>query len=326
MLARALVVVAALSFVGMTTANAADETFDATKVVRVATKLLEAGHASHKPLSDELSEQWMESFLATLDPRKVYFLQCDIDEFRKWKRSLDNYAKTGDMRFAKYVRGRYQKRVAEAHTLAVAALNEQHDYTLDEVWPFPCEAHAASSKDLAERWRLRIKGELLFEKANRMPPAEARAFLRGRYDRIAKQARELNDERLCEIYLNALAVVYDPHSGYWSDETLSYLRGSKFRTLMSFLRLREDAGAILITGVAPVLDDGPARELLVGWELVAVQGGDGKVQHLVEMPSMEARRRLTYGYGNGDATIILELQHPVTMARKSVSWPRFPDR
>ncbi|MEC7709164.1 MAG: tail-specific protease, partial [Planctomycetota bacterium] len=51
---------------------------------------LEREHFLRKPIDDEIASRWFDTFLAALDPLKIYFLQSDIDSFAEKKTSLDD--------------------------------------------------------------------------------------------------------------------------------------------------------------------------------------------------------------------------------------------
>lgn len=52
-------------------------------------------HYRDLPIDDKLSVEFLENYLKTLDPGRLYFLQSDIDEFMKLKNQHDDYIKKG---------------------------------------------------------------------------------------------------------------------------------------------------------------------------------------------------------------------------------------
>ena len=75
---------------------------------------------------------------------------------------------------------------------------------------------------LCDRWRKRIKYELLLLRSAGMADAVIAARLRTRYRRIRKDAADL-DHCLTQ-YLTALARAFDPHSSYFSEAMLARFR------------------------------------------------------------------------------------------------------
>ena len=53
------------------------------KVTLIVSSLMKGQHLSRHPLDDEISKRAMKIFTEGFDGRKLYFLQSDIDEFRK---------------------------------------------------------------------------------------------------------------------------------------------------------------------------------------------------------------------------------------------------
>src|SRR5262245_107864 len=180
----------------------ADPQFDHRSAIQAATAVLEREHLTRKRLDDKLSAEWLAAFVAELDPGRMYFLQTDINEFQPFKHLLDDQSKVGDVQFPELVRSRYRERVASAPAHAIALVDSRHDFAIDESLPLRFEVFARTANDLREQWRMRIKAELLVEKAHGRPLVEVQAHLRGRYERIARQAREMTDERLCQCYLD----------------------------------------------------------------------------------------------------------------------------
>ena len=297
-----------------------DSAFDHRSAIKATTTTLEKEHYSHRKLDDKLSAEWLAAFVAELDPRRMYFLQSDIADFQPFEQLLDDHAKTGDFQFPELVRTRYRERVATAAADAIKWINAKHDFTIDESIPVRFEGYSKTADERQERWRLTIKSELLVEKAHGRPLDEVQSQLRGRYERIAKQARELTDAQLCEIYLVSLVQLYDPHSAYLGEYT--YENGPHYLLGMS---LRYERGRYLIEGIHPSLRTDDSFSLL-GWDLMAVRRTDGELIDLVErQPRYKLFEIIASPIGplESDDRITLELRHPVMLARRSIEWPRF---
>jgi len=322
---RELVLVTASAAQFLTRAEGDESSFDYRSAIQAATTTLEKEHYTRRKLDDKLSAEWLVAFVTQLDPRRMYFLQSDIADFNAFGPLLDDHAKTGDFRFPELVRSRYRERVVAATAATGVFLDARHDFSADESLPSHFDTHARTAEELRERWRMLIKGELLIEKAHGRPLAEAQAQLRGRYARIAKQARELTDERLCEIYLNALARIYDPHSYYWGPTHSAFYAGGLIRNYTLGLQLREELGRYRIRGIDPALQSERALAL-VGYELTAIKQNDGTIIDLVEMHPADVYRTISSSIGpiKTDSQVGLELLDPITLQRKSVPWNRLP--
>lgn len=304
-----------------------DDTFDPRASIRAAVTLIEREHITRKPVDNDLSRKWIQGLVDRLDPNRMYFLRSDFAEFWQYKDRLDDLAKGGDFQFALLVRKRYRKRTKDAAFYAEDFLSVNHDYSTSEKYPVGFDGYATKPEQLRERWRLRIKAELLIEKVHGRKESDVKSQLSGRYQRISRQAREMTDERLCQIYLDSLVAIYDPHSAYLSPTLMtSFSRTATIRTYNLGVGLRRRAGHFVITSLHPSLRDSTTQTKLVGWSLLAIRRLDGSTFDLVEMHPDDLHHMIRSSSGSleSDTEIILELLNPVTYERVTMSWNRFP--
>ena len=187
------------------------------------TGLLKREHLLRHPLDDEISARWLEQFLKTLDPMKVYFTQADIDEFMRQKDQLDDQAKRGDVSFAYTVYKKLLARIDERVSLVDNLLTQAPDFNLDEELVIDPDKiqYCKSDSDVREAWRKRIKYDLLVLKAEKVVGQEAIDKLTRRYRSFAKRMHQTDGDKLLETYLTALTTAYDPHTTYMSPSTLN---------------------------------------------------------------------------------------------------------
>ena len=93
---------------------------------------LEREHFLRKPIDDEIASRWFDTFLAALDPLKIYFLQSDIDSFAEKKTSLDDLVRRGDVDFAYEVYDRFLERVDERIPIVEALLKQKLNFNQKE--------------------------------------------------------------------------------------------------------------------------------------------------------------------------------------------------
>ena len=74
-------------------------------VIQLITYVLDQAHYLDKEIDDEFSEDVFNTFLENLDPFKRYFYKSDIDEFSKYKYSIDDAFKNPDLEFFELVYG-----------------------------------------------------------------------------------------------------------------------------------------------------------------------------------------------------------------------------
>ena len=152
----------------------------------------------------------------------MYFLKTDIDEFAKHRERLDNLAVRGELCFALSVHERLQNRIKKATAWADEWLRLEHDFSIDESVQLVHDGFAADERTLCDRWRKRVKYELLLYRSAGMADGAIAARLRARYRRISRDAAD--QDHFLTQYITALARAYDPHSRYFSASELANFR------------------------------------------------------------------------------------------------------
>ena len=248
---------------------------------------LEREHFLRKPIDDEIASRWFDTFLAALDPLKIYFLQSDIDSFAEKKTSLDDLVRRGDVNFAYEVYDRFLERVDERIPIVEALLKQKLNFNQKEsiVIDRDTAVWAKTQAEVDDKWRRRIKYDLLVQKMEKVGPQEARKKLLRRYTSFAKRMHQMNADELLETYLSSLTSSLDPHTSFMSPGTLE-----NFEITM---RLQLDGiGASLkgedgYTTVAEIVPGGAADKdgrLKKKDRIVGVgQGAEGEMVDVVDM-------------------------------------------
>ena len=222
---------------------------------------LATGHYRSQSIDDSLSERYLTEYISILDSGKNYFLQSDIDEFDQWKYVLDDLSKRGDISPGFIMFNRLRDRAID-RLQSVLTLLEDSSYKFvingsnsiiidgDERGWFQSEADANSF------WEKRITDSLIRLLLNDKDKEEARKLLVKRYQTQIKQFEQRDSQDVLQIYANALASLYDPHTAYFSPR-----RNENFQISMS-LSL-EGIGAELTTEdeytkVNRIIPGGPA--------------------------------------------------------------------
>ncbi len=183
---------------------------------------LEREHFLRKPIDDEIAARWFDSFLGALDPLKIYFLKSDVDSFAKRKSSLDDLVRRGDVSFAYEVYDRFLERVDERIPIVEELLKSKLDFNEKEsiVIDRDIAVWAKTQDEVRDKWKKRIKYDLLVQKMEKVTPEEARKKLLRRYTSFAKRMHQMNADELLETYLSSLTSSLDPHTSFMSPGTL----------------------------------------------------------------------------------------------------------
>jgi carboxyl-terminal processing protease len=199
---------------------------DPTRVDRniaiMVAALMDRRHLSEMQVNDEISHRALDMFFKNMDRMKLFFLQSDIDEFMAERDKIDDYVKAGDVRIAKRIFDRFLQRVSEQIAVAQKMIDEKHDFTVDEDMARDPDKidWAKTPEELHERWRKRVKYDLLLELTDDVDEKEAIEKLHKRYRGIERNWEQYSNDELLEDFLTALTMSFDPHSSYMSPSTL----------------------------------------------------------------------------------------------------------
>lgn len=283
----AMALAALLSGAATSDARPTGKAANSRQITMIVRSLMERGHISKQRIDDTISERCLDAYLKSLDPWKLYFYQSDIDEFRQNRFVLDDMIRKGDISFAYKVFSRFLARIDERVNTAVALVDTPHDFTIDEQMISDREEtiYPRTPEEAAERWRKRVKFDLLVQKADEVDDEEAKTKLRKRYSGVKKRWEQTNDDDLLEIYLTSMTKGFDPHSNYMSPTTLEDLTINLSLKLDGIgASLREEDG---YTEVHEVIGGGAADvdgRLKKGDQIIGVgQGTSGPFEDIVDM-------------------------------------------
>lgn len=267
------------------------------ETAKLVAAMISKYHISQKPLDDRISGMLLNRYVKELDPQKLYFLKSDIDELAPFRDHLDELLKLGKVDFAYEVFAKYLKRLGERIVVAHQLIDAPHDFSIDENMIIDGDElqWAADTKELNERWRKRIKYDLLTmtleskdskdkETKEKTTLEDARKRLHKRYDSVKNYWEKFEDNEQLEMYLSSLAHCFDPHSSYMSPQTVEDFQIQMKLSLDGIgAALRSEDG---MTVVAQIVAGGAAEKdgrLKVGDKIVAVAKPEGDWQDVVEM-------------------------------------------
>jgi carboxyl-terminal processing protease len=270
-------------------------------------RMMDQFHISKKKFDDKISEQLFDKFIDDLDPQKLYFLQSDIDSFSAYRDELDNLIKEqGNVDFAYDLFDLFLKRMDERIELAQKLVDRDHDFTVDETVVFDGDEleWAASEEEITERWRKRVKYDLLSMKLDDTELDEARERLHKRYHLLKETMHQTEKFETFETFLSALTHCFDPHSTYMSPQTLEEFQIQMRLSLQGIgAQLRSEDGTTTINKIIPGGAAAKDGRLEAGDKIVAVAQEDGEWVDVVEMKLSKVVR-----YIRGKAGTIVQLK------------------
>jgi carboxyl-terminal processing protease len=282
-----------------------------TQVAKIVSYLMPRNHISGAPLDDKMSGRSLDLFVETLDPLKMYFYQSDIDDFNRYRSTIDDMVQEGDLTAGYTIFNRFIERIEERRPTIAGLLDGGFDFTENEtlvtdpdLMNFP-----ATPEEASDRWKRKLKYDLLVlkdapedlipgqtavEEDKKTPEAKdlpaynpgAVDKLKRRYARYADRWKQIDNDDLLQYFLTSVTSAYDPHSTYMSPSTLDDFEISMSLNLDGIgAQLTEKDGATTITRIIPggaAAKDGKLKtnDVIVG----VGQGPDGKLVDVVEMP------------------------------------------
>lgn len=199
------------------------------RVVMSVVALLKKEHLTKHPLDNEISERGLENFLKMLDPMKLYFTQADVAEFlEKYKDQIDDdLASKSDIGIGYAIFERFLTRIDE-RMVSIEALLEKNefDFTASEEMLVDRDLlrYPADAAEAEDRWRKRLKYDLLSLKSEKVEGKEAIERLQRRYRTFAKRMHQTDGDELLEMFLTSVISTLDPHTTYMSPSTLENFR------------------------------------------------------------------------------------------------------
>ncbi len=188
------------------------------QVARMVTRFVERAHYAKLPLDDALSEATLKTYIDTLDGNRHYFLQSDIAYFARYRNTLDDSLRSGDMDPVFDIFRLYRLRTQQNLNYALSVLDHEPDFSVDEDYVFdrkdlPWISTPAQMQDL---WRRRVKNDALGLMLADKTWKETAEVLRKRYTRVLDRVNKLDSDDVFETFMNAFAMTLDPHSNYLS--------------------------------------------------------------------------------------------------------------
>jgi carboxyl-terminal processing protease len=255
-------------------------TADPRHVAANVGRLLELGHYGRWKLGPEMSKRILETYLEDLDPDKVFLTQDDVNRLgARYGTSVGKAVLVGDLGPAKAIhdifKARVEERIAKVHPLLWKDYDFKSKRFVDldrgkKRWP--ANIHEADSL-----WTNRIEGELLQEKLNKLgATSSGPKVVARRYDGLLKDIEGRGEDDIDEIFLNAVAESYDPHSEYMGHSNLESFNIDTRLSLVGIgVETRSEDGYATIERLVP---GGPAArsgKISEGDRIVAIAQGEG---------------------------------------------------
>lgn len=301
-------------------------------------RMLQNMHFERPPFV-EMSQRFVDDFLAELDPQRLFFVQSDVDAFNKdYGDDLASLLLTGEgPHVAETIHGIYRKRV-EARVAETKRLlaSETFDFSAKEFvardrknasWP-------KDEKDAMNLWKAQVKEALLSEKL-RQDLVDKRAKeqktevtkdsaqsikdkILVRHERLLHRVtQDTTESDMAAMLFSTVARAFDPHSDYMKAPEMGRFKDELRNELVGIgaQLLSEESGG---TKIAGIILGGPADKqgkLKVDDSIVAVDpDGLAGPEPMVDVMFMDSVKVVELIRGDAGTTVALKVSPPAGAA------------
>ncbi|MEO0368179.1 MAG: carboxy terminal-processing peptidase, partial [Pseudomonadota bacterium] len=196
------------------------------KDVHQALYFLQGAHYQPSTLNDQSSSNILDNYLEILDPNKLYFTASDINSLDRVRFKLDDILKRRDAEIAFDLFKSFRARVDARNQKLDGLIDRKFDYELSESLLVDRDsiAWASSEQELEDRWRKKIKADMLQQFLSDTEAEEARSNLKRRYQRQRDVVFQLGSDDVFEWFMNAYTKEFGPHTQYMSHATAENFR------------------------------------------------------------------------------------------------------
>ncbi|MDQ1856345.1 carboxy terminal-processing peptidase [Chryseobacterium sp. WLY505] len=218
------------------------------QIIMVNTKnILSYLHYSPKPINDAYSKEVYKQYFESIDPTKTYFLQSDMDEFRKYETKLDDYLNTGDLTFYKLTVDKLYQRIDEIDKMTKDIFSKPINLEEDEILTLEPKLKNApvNKQQQYNEWRKYVKYNILqeIESINRKSEEKKKEDSNNKENnskpevlsqdekikKATENVKDLLEEKFIRfrkrqkmdwftVYINAYTHIFDPHTNYYSPQ------------------------------------------------------------------------------------------------------------
>ncbi len=296
--------------------------------------MIELNHFSPRAVNDSFSTAMFSNILKTTDRRRLFFTDAEYKALSVYRFSLDDELQGGSWAFYNFFESLYKKALLRADSIISKVLQKPFDFSVNESITMSNEETFNFATDitaLSGRWSRYFKflaldqlydiisadstGKTTFKTAITASETKIRERIRTMETGSLKKILDHPDgysNYVMQLYLDALATSFDPHTNYFSPEGKEKFQAELSTEELSFgLDLDEnDKGQIVIDRLAP---GGPAWKsgdlnkgdilLSLQWEgKTTVEMGDATLDDAYEILDQSLNGRLVLKFQKTDGT------------------------
>lgn len=254
-------------------------------ICKTVAAMMYQGNYKRVPQNDSLSAVVFNTFLKDLDENHNYLLASDVADFARFKYTLDDDVKDGNLANVFYIFNVFQKRYEERINYSLAQVDQNFDFTKDESFVYNREKmpYAATVADLNEDWHKRVKYDMLNLMLADNNLDKNRKTLKTRYQELLKQVNQLESDDVFQMFMRAFTESVDPHTDYFIPHEAAQFQLEMTRQLQGIgATLNVKNEYVYIVSLVPGGPADKSHQVNVNDRIVAVaQGADGEFQDIV---------------------------------------------
>ncbi|MCI0920646.1 carboxy terminal-processing peptidase [Sphingobacterium rhinopitheci] len=237
---------------------------------------------------DSLSNIVFNNLVKTVDQGKNYLIQEDIDAIEKFRPTVSQDLKKGDLSTPFYIFNLYSKRYLECLEYALTQVDAAHNFDIDENYVSYREKldWFKSEEELKDQWRKRVKFDLLNLKLataeGKNEDEKHKETLKKRYNNLISQAKKTNANDAFQLIMTSYTDAIDPHTTYYNPSFAQAFNEGMSNTLEGIgARLQMENEMVTIK---EIIAGGPAfkdKTLKIDDRIIGVAQGKGEFEDIV---------------------------------------------
>ncbi len=257
-------------------------------LIELITYVMEKGHYDPKEIDDTFSERVFDNYIHGIDGQHRFFLQSDINNFKRYADEIDDQIRDADVSFFNLTYDRLIVRMGQVKQFYEELLVEPFDFRLKDSINLNFEKlpYARTLNSLKDLWRKRFKLSTLeyfsdlveqedFEReedstyqirSKIVLEEEARSKTRENIGNYFEIFDEVERKDWFSIYVNSITLGFDPHSNYFAPddkEQFDQNISGKFEGIGARLQKKDQ-----VVKIVEVIAGGPV------WKAKALEVGD----------------------------------------------------
>ena len=209
-------------------------------LIEVITYVMQRGHFNPKKIDDSFSENVFRNYINDIDGQHRFFLQSDINNFKRYQREIDDQIKSSEISFFNLTFNRLISRIEQVKEFYEEILTTPYDFNIKDSISlnFKSLPYAKTLNGLKAIWRKRFKLSTLEHysslkeqqtyniaqdstyqfKSDIVLEEEARAKTKENIKNYFDIISDIERKDWFSIYVNTITMEFDPHSNYFAPE------------------------------------------------------------------------------------------------------------